>query len=75
MIKKLLVVLAASLTLIACTADPETNKTTPANTAPAPLPASTATPVSSPATPQPTATATPTATMSPVKGEAKAGEK
>ena len=73
MIKKLFVILAASLTLAACN-DSATDTVKPANTAPVAQATSTATPAPT-ATPNSTAIPSSTVTPVPPKPEAKAGEK
>ena len=66
MIKNLFLIAAVSLTLAACSAEPETNKTNSSTTAPVPAATATPAPVTTPVTtPSPSATASPTATRTP----------
>ncbi|MGI8732020.1 MAG: hypothetical protein ACR2LM_01800 [Pyrinomonadaceae bacterium] len=73
MIRKILIVLAISLSFAACNQEAETNKAKPSDTVPAaPSPAVTQAP---PASPSPAETTSPVATPSPAKPDAKDKEK
>ena len=74
MLKKLFLLVAASLIFTACNTDPEPNNTTPAKVSPSPATVATPAPIATP-TPAATVTPSPTATASPAKPDTKPDEK
>lgn len=74
MLKKMFLLVAASLIFTACNSDPEPNNATPAKASPSPATVATPAPVAT-QTPAATATPSPTATAPPAKPDSKPDEK